>query len=335
MLYFFLMRSYYSILVFVIASALPFISFADVSFVGSQDLQLTLSPTTPTPGQDVTASVNTYVTNIDNALISWTHDGVEIERGYGKKQVKIAVTDAPTTLRVAVYGIGKRLDKQAQIIPRYTALIWEAETHAPPFYRGKQYPTIGAKIKMGVIASGIKPADTDRYIYRWTENLTNNLTEVSGTGRSSFTYSHNLVNASDLLGVEIRNARNGVVAKHDITFDIQDSGDILFYEENINGRVLYQRDLSAFQKIIESTDAVRIEAHPLGISASAEDNFNNVYIKWSSSGQEILPPDIDNRYNMISIASDGSVGQALVDVVVEGIDFAYQTAENRFGIELR
>jgi len=315
---------------------MPLLVGADIRFSGSSEINIELSPETPEPGQEISLSANTHKFDIDRSMIVWKHDDVEIARGYGKKSVQVRVEhDLTNVSAIVTKPDGTEITRSVNILPRYVAMIWEADTYTPPFYRGKALPSTGADMQIGTIVSGAKNDKQNNFLFYWYENITNQLVSESGYGKSAFSYSHNLLNERETFDVNIVTSSGITIGKKRLRFDISDFAQLLFFEENKNGRTLYQRELGVFPKILAGDETVSIEGHPLAMTASDKNNFDDIFLQWMTSGNEIFAVDPETHYNKIFIVGDGSGGIAQLDVIAEGINRTFQETSASFDVYLR
>jgi len=232
----------------VILSILSFLVLASYGgqshFVSAQydnnsgDFNLNLSPENPGPGQSATASVTSFLVNLDSLKISWYVDGKLVLSGIGEKKLKF--TTAPVgvtkTVEVTVELASGPETKTFVLRAGDVDVLWQVtDSFAPPFYRGKTLLTSEAKIKAVAMpnvrttsGTAVKPGNM---IYRWTKN-SNFDQPNSGYGKNSYTFSSAYLNDVETITVEATDAAgNGGTAKQTAVM-VPSNPKILFYEES-------------------------------------------------------------------------------------------------------
>ncbi len=116
----------------------PFFSFAQLR-VG--DVVLTISPENPKEGEQITATLTSYATNLNVAYISWLTNDSLVTEGVGKKIFYFNAGDLNTDINLTARintTEGDTILKTITISPTEIDLLWEAtDSYVPPFYKGK------------------------------------------------------------------------------------------------------------------------------------------------------------------------------------------------------
>ncbi len=105
-----------------------------------------MDPEAPSPGEEVTISLESFLYNLDTQNITWYINSKQVKEGIGA-----------TTLQVTAPGEGASAEVSAQagnlpivsvtLHPIFIDLLWEAQTITPPWYKGRALPTDGSYIK--------------------------------------------------------------------------------------------------------------------------------------------------------------------------------------------
>jgi len=176
-------------------------------------LVIETTPKIPKPFSRITIQVNSFLTPIDGARISWFIDGVPTKEGVGEKNIVIPTKDVgeKTLVKVVVVDYaGIRYEREITIIPGEVDLLWEASTYTPPFYKGKALPTYDSQIRLSAVARFSKNgSDPAQYGYSWKMGRTKEL--LGGSAIKAFTVKAGHPNS--LIDIEVTasdNSSNGV-----------------------------------------------------------------------------------------------------------------------------
>ena len=166
---------------------------------------ITLSPSSPAPGDTVTLALSSPLYDLSQASITWSSGGKMIESGTGVSSARIVAGKigerALVTADISVGGTDG--SAQALIVPTALDLLWEADSFTPPFYRGRALPSAGSRVRLQAIPYLPKQSGTsgqsdlyraDELSYTWKENGVT-LSSISGKGKSSA-----VIAAPDLFG---------------------------------------------------------------------------------------------------------------------------------------
>jgi hypothetical protein len=149
------------------------------------DLSLSVIPTDPIPGQQVTVTVSSYAIDVDQATIYWKYDGIAIGQGIGMKSIKVTAPAGgkTSTVTATVNSLGSaQASASLTLRPASVDLLWQAPgAYTPPFYKGKALAPVGGPVKIVAIPAGDAPKQV---VYRWSQN-DSALQSASGYNKSS------------------------------------------------------------------------------------------------------------------------------------------------------
>ncbi len=189
-------------LALLLISVLPFRIFA----VSPSVIEVKLTPENPSPNENTRITLSSYLSNLDNVLISWFVNGKKVSSGIGEKSLSVNAPAAlsETTVRALVALPDGEIEKKVLIRPSVMVLLWQAlDSYVPPFYRGKALPSIGSEIKvvaMPEIKNKTRTVNPRNMTYAWKNNYTNDA-EGSGYGKNFFVYTNDYLESSDNIGV--------------------------------------------------------------------------------------------------------------------------------------
>lgn len=138
----------YIILLFL---ALP--SFAHAAFLSN--VELTLTPDSPSPGVPVTVTAHLRSGSEQNVAFRWFVNGEAVSQGVGDKAITVDAPAAGKETKVQVIVGTGSASEAAQIFirPAIVTIVWEADTVTPPTYVGLPRATSGSKVTLTAISS--------------------------------------------------------------------------------------------------------------------------------------------------------------------------------------
>lgn len=186
----------------ILGTFLPF----RVNAVSPSSILVNVSPENPSPGENVNITLNSYVSNLDSVLISWSVDGKILLSGVGKKTFSLTApkAGAETNVLATISLPDGPLTTRIVIKPTEMVLLWQAnDSYVPPFYKGKAMPTPDSKIKVVAlpeIKSGSQMVSPNNMTYSWKQDYTNDQ-GASGYGKNSFVYTSDFLDSSNNVSV--------------------------------------------------------------------------------------------------------------------------------------
>ena len=170
------------------------------------DINVTTTPDNPTPNQNVTITLSSYVDDLNSTLISWSIAGKKISSGIGDKSIS---TNAPalgsqTTITATLSLSDGDLVKTIMLRPSVMVLLWQAnDSYVPPFYKGKAMPSPDSSVKVVAlpqIKTGASLIDPKNMTYAWQLDYTNDQGS-SGYGKNYFIYTNDYLDDTNNVGV--------------------------------------------------------------------------------------------------------------------------------------
>ncbi len=316
----------------------PVVSLAQVSgqfsYVVADDIDLTLNPEIPGAFTNTTLSLNSYVTNMDRAYITWDVDGKRILAGYGKKQFSVKTGEVGSSMSIAIKVItsgGEVINKSVKISPSEAELLWEgADSYTPPFYKGRALPSpegIVRVVAMPQIYGGDTLLDANDYIFKWKKE-DKVMQEGSGYGKNAFLYRNSYLNPNgEKIEVTSQNNKTGAIGKNKVTIPVF-VPKILFYEKNGLEGIRFQETLKDGFKI-KSND-VTIVALPYFTSPKNPVDRDLSY-EWKINNL-IIPTPAEK--NTLTIRKGQQSGVSTIGVAIKSFSKLFLEANASLSVDL-
>lgn len=171
-------------------------------------VQYTVSPETPGPSAQVTLVVQGVGGFIGNSMVTWSVGGKVAASGTGVSTYTLTAGSLGQTTTVHVV-----INSQAQgtithdfvILPTLVDLVWEADTSAPPLYRGKPLYSAGSALKVVaypiIIINGTRIA-ADSLSFQWTLGDIPAAAQ-SGLGHNTFSFTGDQLQPEEDASVDV------------------------------------------------------------------------------------------------------------------------------------
>jgi hypothetical protein len=295
-------------------------------------LEMSVSPESPKPNQDVSISVVSYSINLDSSTIRWYMDDVLKKEGVGVKDfnTRMGKSGDVVNIRAEVFtNDGRNFEQSININPAEVVLIIEASSYVPPLYKGRAYfgnQGIAKIIAMpDIVQNGVK-LDAKKLNYKWTMNGIV-LGGQSGTGKNTVIIEGSVPIRDITVDLDVIDVSGKIVATES-AFINPSNPKILFYEDSSLYGVLSNKAVSANYNI-GNKEEVKIVAKPYFFDFSGI-NTNESKYKWSVNGKTVALRGVKNE---ILLRQDGKTGGAAsVSLKIENQVRIFQYAENNFNI---
>lgn len=274
------------------------------------NINITISPQDPMPGELVTFKAQSFEANLDLAVITWEF-GEEKKSGLGEKEF---VVRAPNTeegvisvsAKLILSG-GIEVNKKSLIFVTSHDVLWEAVNSTTiPFYKGKKIPIRENSLRVAVISPNLNKNETS---FVWARN--NKSFETKSSTKDFIDFTNTEINNKEEVSVNITNKNTSAVRTLSIPFA---SRKVLFYEFNpvfgLNLGNALKDKVSSYENI------TNILAVPLGMNK----NLTPRTI-WKISGEEVY--DLE-KSNLISFVNPEEQGIVSIYLELENIKNLYQ-----------
>lgn len=276
----------------------------------------TMTPAYPKAGESVKISLEAYGTDLNNASVTWTVDGKELESGRGQRTItQIAPKSGQTLTVVATINPknGRPITKTFYINPQNVDIVWEANTYTPPFYRGKSMYIPEQSIKVVAMPNILDQDGTlvspKSVVYKWRQDNTV-LGDNSGYGNQSISYKGDVLALPVKFDVEA-SIENGNTAE-DYKYISPTNPEINVYENSPLYGVLWNREVSSGFNFGDSSER-SIVAIPYFFGVSGLINQDLSY-NWSINGSRINVPTTQRE--MVFRNSENLEGQSRIGITV-------------------
>ncbi|KKQ35641.1 MAG: hypothetical protein US50_C0009G0007 [Candidatus Nomurabacteria bacterium GW2011_GWB1_37_5] len=291
-----------------------------VSAQTADDISISLTPENPGPNQSVTATIQSFMFDLNKSMISWYVGGKSQISGIGK--INFTFT-APASGQIALEARitpqgGDQVIKTTGVTVSDIDLIWQGiNVLVPPFYKGRSLPVQEGEVKVVAIPkllfSGInlKPED---FTYEWKRNFT---TESEGFAKNYLVFQNDFSNNSEQVEVSASPVKNEVVINKGESITLGQP-EIVFYEKDLALGTHYNRALnqgSSLQK-----NETLLVAFPYFFSGDSIFS-NELKYQWFLNDQELT----GFTENEIPIKSGQSPGQTKITAKIEARKKLFQS----------
>lgn len=293
-----------------------------------QQLDISVSPETPKPGDDVTITVETYGMDLNSVDIQWLINGKQQLRGVGAKKLVFNVGNSGVSNVILniLPSNQPQITRTFSFNPSNIDLLWQAETYTPPFYKGKALFSPESSVTMVAIPNflnGNSRVNDSNAVYKWSVDR-----EVqgdnSGYGKNYFKYTADIIPLDTTIDVEAypsgQESRKGVGS---VDLSTKNSF-VLFYEDNPTNGIMFNYSLSD-QINLGLKNESKISAFPYNFSINNKDS--GLEYTWYINSEKI---DIANNINTVTVKRNTAekVDVANVSVGISNPTHIMQTTQN-------
>ncbi|NQV87936.1 MAG: hypothetical protein HQ402_00065 [Parcubacteria group bacterium] len=250
-------------------------------------ISVSLTPTNPQPNENVSIKLTSYSTNLDQAEISWSVDGVEQKKAFGEKEFGLVAPSVGDLVSVQanIQTIeGGSAQKTINIQPAGVDLLWQAESYSHPFYKGKVLWPIQGNVKVVAIPQFITSdkniISSENLIYKWKKNGLV-IGDMSGFGKNTLSLTGSIISRPLNISVEVTTLNNDMAAENRVTLSSGDTK-LLLYEDNPRYGILYNKIIGS--DFVLKNPEVSIVAEPYFFAGNTKDFISFV---WSINGNKI------------------------------------------------
>jgi len=298
----------------------------------SDPVSVIVSPETPKPNGSVSIKIQSFSIDLDRALIVWTVNGKEENKGVGLKQFNLIAGPNGSTKRVDVTAtvVGMGTFKQTVLIkPADVSLIWESDTYTPPFYKGKALHSFNGAFKVIAIPEFIgsdgKRIDPRDLIYTWKKNGEVQGSD-SGYGKSTFITSQtSYLRQGEYISVEVSSPSENAAGSGSITV-IPTVPKLVLYEKSPLYGVQYEKSLTGNTKL--ENEEITVLAEPYFFSV-ASNRSNALTYAWTLNGSALS--SFANEPE-VTLRKVGGQGVASLSVVTQSLAKLLQGASKNISI---
>lgn len=290
-------------------------------------LGVTVTPENPAPGENVTISVNSYLNNLDSALITWTVNGATVLSGVGKKSYPFNAPAAgsQSTVRVRVALPEGPVETSVLIKPNNMVLLWEAtDSYVPPFYKGKALPTADSEIKI-VAMPEVKGVSPKNMVYAWKKDYTADQ-EASGYSKNYYVYTNDYLENANNISV-VASTTDGASSESDISVGVVNPR-IVFYKQDNNLGIAWENALADGHRVEGEEVLVAI---PYYISPNTLSHPSLVW-NWSINNSAVALQGFKKNFFPIRI-EQGTSGTSSIGLEIENRDRLFQNTSSKINVQ--
>jgi len=289
-------------------------------------LEVTSVPKYPGPYENVSITVQSYLTNLKKARTSWYVNGVLEESGTGVSQFNFSVGGAGSASVIDIVirtEEGSRIDKRIIFRPSGIELLWEAKTHVPPFYKGRALASPESAVRIvamtDFVSSGKQMRPNDLF-FVWTEGGRIN-EPASGFGKNVY-----YANASKPFGsldveVEVSSRGGSFTASKNIKINTV-KPKIVFYRNSPLEGVVYGNALLS-SLYLSHGDEIEVIAEPYFMSE------NGSMYGWYMNNRKL-----EEKSRTIVLRNETGDGMSRLKAVAQNTEKTFQITDAVININL-
>ena len=279
-------------------------------------LDTTVTPEIPKPGEQTTITVNAYSFDINSALITWKVNGQVSQREIGAKKF---IFQAGKAGQKTVVDLTVAPSDRPSISQKFTFatgdvdLLWQSDVYTPPFYKGKSLYTPESNlifVAMPRTTGGI--INPKNVVFNWKIDYEADA-ENSGFGRNYYTYEGPIIVQPVDVSVETYEAQGSkAAATADVT--IGNSRPIaLFYENHPLYGLLFNRSLEG--SITAKKSELGLSAYPY-FQSTLNKNSDTTYA-WNVDSYGV---DVPANQNTITLRKEQDTDIGKASVMVQAVN---------------
>jgi len=300
--------------------------------VQSTDVSLSISPKYPAPGDKVTATLSSFVANLDRANMTWSIDGETMLSGVGKKSFSFTLgkLGSTTQLNVDIQTIDRQsFSKSLSLNASEIDMLWEAtDSYVPPFYKGKALVSREGYFKVVAIPNIISGGNTlnqNNLSYTWEKDGKGE-TYLSGWGKSSFIFKNSYLDKSNEILVKISDVFGSVDSGSKITIKTA-TPKIIFYKKDALFGINLDKSITTGHLIDKTGEA--IVAVPYFFSPK-DIKSKDLQIDWTINNKPAQNSGIKNEIRLKG--EEGKSGEAKIKVKVNNFNTLFQGLDKELNV---
>ncbi len=299
---------------------------------GITSITLTTSSQNPAPGQSVTVTATSYSFDINSAMIIWTVNGKQVQKGIGATTLSVTAPALGKTTTVGIEAVttdGQRFTNSLALGSGSVDMIIETDGYVPPFFLGKTPLVFENNVTVIAVphlanASG-KEYDPSTLVYQWKKDDGTVLQDQSGYDKQSITLAGSIIPRPYYL-IVTASSRDGSAQGQGIVLISPQSPSVTFYKDDplygpffneAIGNTLFigsQKEASAFASLF-------------GFNFSPS-NGGDLTLDWSINGAS--HPELASSQSVVLRAPDGVSGTSAISLSIQGVKDILQGASGAF-----
>lgn len=300
-----------------------------------EQVSVTVNPSLPGPGEKFNVRVESFSTDLNKALITWTVDGSNVLSGRGVTTYEGVAPSNGSVMNIKVTMVksnGIELVETIRIAPVEVNLVYEAKTYTHPFYKGKALYTNESIVRIVAFpnfSSSNGNIKDEELIYTWKIDK-KVMQSQSGYGKNYIDYKGKLIERPIEVEVLVESVDKNLVAKNKITLSTFNPQVVLYQDHPLTG-TLFEYNLNNKLFTLDS-DEIEVTAKPFFFSTS-RDEVSNVDYSWNLNGKNVF--NLSRENSVLFRKEDGASGIANLNVSIKHDDniLQYNRTSTRFDME--
>lgn len=275
----------------VLAGIILIAQFANAQIPNTiQGVELKLSTDSPSPGQNIKVSAESYTADLNSSEITWTLDKKTYIKGIGKTSIDVQAPLLGEKLTVGITAVtadGKTLSNSITINSGSVDLILETNGYVPPFFQGKapfvyenEYRIVAIPHLANSNGSEYNPNDL---VYQWTKD-SRVIQDQSGYGKQVFSWKEESVPRDRLILVKVSSRDGSAQAQKLMTLRAGNPWLSFYVDDPLYGTLYNNAIGNEFSLGISGETAVL--AVPFGFSVNENGDVSELNYNWLLNGSK-------------------------------------------------
>ena len=309
-------------------AVLPVISFAQIdintSYALSNELGIEIIPNYPRPNEMVFINLTLYTDDLNSADITWHQDGKAVLSGRGKVNYsfKAGPIGKETKIEIKINLLsGASFSKAFTLNPASIDLVWEANSYAPPFYKGKALHSRQGNLKIVAMPEFVKNGRrvaSENLIYEWSNGV-DVYQNQNGYGKSVLILNGSILGQTDKIEVLVTDPINNLVAEAFLDVSPSDP-EIVFYRNDPYYGLIF--DTAIVGSFDLKSEEVQIFAAPYYFTKK---DAGSLKYEWQLNSQ--TAPSLSGSRTAIFRKPENEAGRSAVSLGVENPNRILQQAD--------
>lgn len=316
----------------IFASASSIVS-AQVIPTTIKGIGLTLSTANPIPGQTVTITAQSYISDLNSSAITWTLNGSLYQKGTGVISIQVKAPASGKQLNVSITALtseGRQLNDSVIVKSGSVDLLIESGGYVPPFFQGKiplAYQNDYRVIAIPHLAnSSGAEYDPKTLVYQWTKD-SQAVQDQSGYGRQVLTWKDEIIPRQRDIRVKVISKDGSAQAEMIILVQAQGPF-ISFYINDLLYGPLYNKAITD-RVGLGSSGEISVLAAPYGFNTGSNANgIGKLSFSWLINSVEETA--LAASRSIVLRAPAGQSGSSDVQLQISNNDDILQGAKSGF-----
>jgi len=319
-------KNLFKILILIFITLYSF-NFASAQISQINDLSLTTTPKNPNPGESFSATIQSYITDLDKADIIWSVNGQQITSGFGTKQINLRAPEAGKGYKLDILvttPAGKKYTFSKVFLSSSVSIVWETlDGYVPEWYEGRSMIPEGGTVRIYAMPNINDGSVLSKdIVFKWSVN-DELQTKYSGLGKDYLDYKL-LEEQGDDINIELeitpKNSSETILKRFSIA---PKSPELIVYKDSPLYGTLYNNALYGTESISEREFSLIAEP----FYTSAKKNFNDLSIYWNIND---IPTGEGDSFKKFFKIPTSSFGISKISASIENAKSLLQDAKTNF-----